>query len=259
MKIGFIFLTVNDVKNVDVWQHWFSNATSEYQIFIHSKHKYNDYPTHSIFKDKLIANYTETEWGFLAKAQMLLWQEAYNNGCDYVVLLSDKCIPLNHYEFLHFYLQTNTGKSFLGHTTPWWNKARYKRCTYKVMASHQWIIIHRTHLKILISSHKIYNDLRKFCAHPDDECYPATVFEHFDMLNDNYTINKLTTFADWARNVRHRHPHTFATLTDYDYSLLQEKAQVYFFARKFEELSIINKNKILQLFDERLFNSNDSR
>lgn len=261
MKIGFVFLTVNEIKNIDVWQQWFANATCEYQIFIHSKKKYNDYPDHSVFKDKLIPAYAATNWGVLAKAQMYLWSNALAEGCDYAVLLSDKCLPLNQFEFLHFDLMKNEGKSYMHYQNPWWPKNSYRkgRPDFEMKGAPQWTIIHKNHLKILSTSHAILHNIRKYCIHPDDECYPATTLNHFDLLNDEHVIRNHTTFANWERKTSDgRHPYTFVKLTDYDCELLKEKSTTQFFVRKFEELSMIDKNKILDILNERLFDSNYS-
>lgn len=262
MKIGFIFLTVNDIKNADVWQHWFANATCEYQIFIHSKNKYNDYPEHSIFKNKLILKHAATSWGILAQAQIYLWEEALSSGCDYTVLLSDKCVPLNHFEFLHFDFMYNNGLSYMYYQDPWWPSSSYRKGKppHEMKGSPQWIIIHSSHLKILATSHIILRHIKRYCMHPDDECYPATTLNEFKLLNSDNIVKKTTTFTDWKRRTADvKHPYTFNKITEFDYNLLKAHADKHFFARKFEEMSVIDKNKILHILDERLFNTNYSR
>jgi len=257
MKIGFCFLAVDDIKNIEIWQSWFANASTDFEIFIHSKTKYNNYPNYSVFKNKLIRQYAKTEWGKLISAQMYLWQNAYNSGCDYVVLVGDKNLPINQFEFLEQELKNANGKSIFNYSNPWWGKNMYKYeiPKFKVMGAYQWIIVNREHMRMLFESHKIFSELRRTLKHPDDESYPATTINYYNQLTPEFIERKNLTYVDWSRKTKNNnHPYTFKIIDDYNYNLLNNRAKIYIFARKFDELSEDDKLKILKIQNERLFN-----
>ena len=248
MKITFCFLVVDKVKNTLLWQDFFSKNTCEYEIIIHSKNKNNNYKDYSVFKDKIIKKTAYTKWGHLMNAQQKMWKSVDQNS-DYYVLLSESCIPLNSFGILHNYLNSCNNKSLLFYNDIWWKQK--DTTTFNWKGAHQWIIFNNRHLKLL-SDKNLLKQIHKKVEHADDESFPATALSFMNKL-ESECIHKKTTFVDWNRNVNRMHPYTFINLTTDDWKMLEDAAETHFFARKFNELSINDKKKVLTIINKKKF------
>lgn len=93
--IAFLFLSMGDHKQSQIWESFFANASSNaYNILIHAATRIDNSSFFSKYKtSKTIA----TKWGdiSLVEAELLLMAEAFSNPSNTMfILLSDSCIPL---------------------------------------------------------------------------------------------------------------------------------------------------------------------
>ena len=99
MKIGFCFLSIDNIYNINLWKSFFKNISkNEYGIYIHSKKKI----TCELNNSKILNNTIQTKWGCisLVRASILLFTEALNDNCDYMILLSSDTIPLFNFNYI---------------------------------------------------------------------------------------------------------------------------------------------------------------
>jgi hypothetical protein len=95
-KIGFCFLIKDMLYNQPLWKSYLSGIpTQNYKIYIHYKQKCD-----IILDNYKFINSIQTKWGdiSLIRASLLLFEEAFNDDCDIMFLLSGDTIPLQSYE-----------------------------------------------------------------------------------------------------------------------------------------------------------------
>lgn len=105
MKIGFCFLTYNEIIRYDVWNTFFKTIDEKlYTVFIHPKNvqQYNNYT----FKYNIVKNRVSTERKDdinIVKATLRLLEETYNNDLTitHYIFLTQSCIPLYSFETLY--------------------------------------------------------------------------------------------------------------------------------------------------------------
>lgn len=96
-KIAFCFMSYSDIKHADLWEKFFNELDPDsYSVYIHPKEPKE---VKSIFKNYIIEDRLETEWGdiSLVRATNRLYEEALKDEANkVVVLLSDSCIPIHN-------------------------------------------------------------------------------------------------------------------------------------------------------------------
>ena len=70
MKIAFLFLTIDQPYFTKAWQIYFQDNQNKYNIYIHPKNKNSI--TNNLFKNNVVPNIKNTNWGFLIEAQISL-------------------------------------------------------------------------------------------------------------------------------------------------------------------------------------------
>jgi len=128
MKIGFCFLIKQYITYPELWLPFFDGHEDEYGIYIHCKRAPHGpgykgiqktgkgYPgevlpgdvhllcrsTDLSAKAKIASKLINTKWGgsSLVQATISLFEDAYNDGCDYIILVSGDMIPLCSFEQL---------------------------------------------------------------------------------------------------------------------------------------------------------------
>jgi len=100
LKIAFMFLTINDVNNPEIWSKYFPDDKSKYNIYIHPK---NPDEVKSFLKPHIINDLRPTSWGFIIDAYEALFKTAYDDDINnkYFVIVSESCLPIT--SFNQFY------------------------------------------------------------------------------------------------------------------------------------------------------------
>jgi len=102
-KIAFLFLTIGDVNQPDVWSRYFEGFTGKYSIYSHPK--FPEKVKTPWLREALIPKRVDTGWGYITRAYECLLHEAMNDPDNMkFVTISESCIPLKRfqpfYEFL---------------------------------------------------------------------------------------------------------------------------------------------------------------
>ena len=102
-KIGFCFMCYDFIENIDFWNIFFYDIPkNEYGIYIHTKNVNLKNTLLKIDNCYILNNCIKTKWAdiSLVKASNLLFETAFNDGCDYMLLLSSDTISLHNFEYL---------------------------------------------------------------------------------------------------------------------------------------------------------------
>ena len=108
MKIAFCFLVYDQIYNLDLWNHFFSEIPSnQYSIYIHSKNNFKYQPLFE--KNNIYTNAVVTNWGdiSLIKATLFLFDKALKDNCDYFISLSADMVPLWNFNYLKKYFDSS--------------------------------------------------------------------------------------------------------------------------------------------------------
>ena len=102
-KIAFLFLTIGDVHQPEVWTRYFEGFTGKYSVFSHPK--FPEKVKTPWLRDALIPERVDTGWGYITRAYECLFREAMKDPDNIqFITISESCIPLKHfqpfYEFL---------------------------------------------------------------------------------------------------------------------------------------------------------------
>jgi len=235
-KIAFLFLTVGELKQVQVWKRFFQGYDDLISIYNHSK--YPDKLSEKSFLRRFhISSHIETQWAniSLVRASVLLLQEALQS-CDneWFILCSETCMPIVVFSKLYNFLEKSPNVSYFCFNpsykeTKEWDR-RYQRIRNKqkitpddFMKADQWWILHRRGAQICVeyAQKYMYEFERVFAS---DEHYFITLLRKFRIP----FINKWSTFTDFE--IDHSHPIVFHQLSLRFRSYLEEKG--FFFIRK---------------------------
>jgi len=98
MKIAFLFLLIYNPHFPDLWDEYFENNSGKYNIYIHPK-----YPNkHTWRPQNVVPNIEETAWGFITKAYIELFKEAYKNKENIkFVTISESCVPIKTFDIFY--------------------------------------------------------------------------------------------------------------------------------------------------------------
>lgn len=94
-KIAFLFLTLDNPNFPKIWDSYFRNKSSKFNIYLHPK-----YPEKVTWKkNKIIDNLKETEWGFIVSAYYELLKAAYKdtNNTKFVTI-SESDVPIKDFD-----------------------------------------------------------------------------------------------------------------------------------------------------------------
>ena len=73
-KIAFLFLTIGDINQPEIWTEYFKNNWHKVNIYVHPKHP--SLVKTKWLKSNIIENLVPTEWGFITAAYYELLKEA---------------------------------------------------------------------------------------------------------------------------------------------------------------------------------------
>lgn len=94
-QIAFLFLTIENPNFTKIWDSYFRNKSSKYNLYIHPK-----YPEKVTWKkSKIIKNLKETGWGFIVEAYYELLKTAFQNKNNIkFVTISESDVPIKDFD-----------------------------------------------------------------------------------------------------------------------------------------------------------------
>ena len=110
-KIAFLFLTIDNVNQPQVWNEYFKNNWHKISIYRHAKNPEKIVPFYNEKKVETV----KTGWGFITNAYHQLFQEAFKDEDNVkFVTISESCIPLKKFDaFYHKMMETDIRNSFV--------------------------------------------------------------------------------------------------------------------------------------------------
>lgn len=99
-KIAFLFLTIGDINQPNVWTKYFKDNPHKVSIYTHAK--VPDKIVTPWLKNSVIPAYVHTEWGRITNAYYHLFQEAMKDEDNIkFVTISESCIPLKRFDLFY--------------------------------------------------------------------------------------------------------------------------------------------------------------
>ena len=278
-KIAFMFLTVNDVNNILLWERYFNNknAINKFNIYMHPK---NVTAITSFFKDYIIDDLRPTSWGFIIDAYEALFKTAYEDDIlnKYFVIVSESDIPITNFnKFYNFINNDINGKNLieLWNVTYYDKEARLKNLVNfpkKVIKHSAFFVLNRETIhKILQSKYlklfkkvslgeefflSIIYDSKKFInyivTYSDWDWtkkkkgeYSKKIDKYLKLYEDTKINNYKNTANEYYKLIQEtqKHPRLYYDLSNNVINKSLKKRA--FFARKFKELPDFNKKNII--------------
>lgn len=274
MKIAFLFLTIDQPYFTKAWEKYLQNNQNKYNLYIHPKNKNSI--TNDLFKNNIVPNIKNTNWGFLIEAQISLLETALTQDKDNqkFILLSESCLPSKKFNELYSFLNNNKKISYINLLSQYKSFNSSINENYKNKHS-QWFCLDRHHVKkLLLKKNTIINELKYIKSGdeyflnyilPDKNIidFPITnvdwsnkdlvqsyqtkvnqLWKQYDKYKDNKTLQLINKYkkikADYAK-----HPKTYYKINDELLSKIKNSQS--FFFRKFDKNIDLNKylNNIL--------------
>jgi len=103
-KIAFLFLTIGDIHQPEVWSRYFEGNKGKYSIYCHPK--YPEKVKTAWLKEGILSKRVETGWGYITHAYECLMREAMKDPENIkFVTISESCIPLKPFESFYSHLK----------------------------------------------------------------------------------------------------------------------------------------------------------
>lgn len=204
MKIAFLFLIIDNPNFSDLWDKYFEGNENKYNLYIHPK-----YPDkHTWRPDNIIPVLKETAWGFITRAYLELFKEAYKNKENVMfITISESCVPVKKFSVFYKDCMKDTNLSWI------------KMMNIKTYDYEERIKKHISSIKsniIIPDINKMIKHYARFCLkrndikkvikadkdgkmeffhtmHVGDEFFLSTIIP----FNEGSFINKEITFDDW--------------------------------------------------------------
>ncbi|GJP64785.1 hypothetical protein CLOP_g21732 [Closterium sp. NIES-67] len=115
-KIAFLFLTRGPIPFAPLWERFFLGHEGRYSVYVHASNTSFAFPADSsaVFRDRLIPG-GEVRWGGISMVdaeRRLLAAALEDPSNEHFALLSESCIPLWPFDFVHRYV-SSTHVSFV--------------------------------------------------------------------------------------------------------------------------------------------------
>lgn len=261
-KIAFIFLTVGNIKQINIWKEFFKDKEDLYNIYIHPKYPYL---IDKSFQKYIINKTISTRWGdiSLVNATKLLINEALKDNLNKkIILVSDSCIPIKSFDYIYKNVLVDN-KSWFNFYKPNFNNGsrEHLRRLYLfnekirkyIHITDQWMILDRQHALSIIKNKQLDHLFLKPRLIPDEMYFISMLHLinpnikkqlKFKILNHNeYIKHNKITYAKWydpeLQKLENLHPIEFNKLKKND--LINLKKSKCLFARKFSKKSDIYK------------------
>jgi hypothetical protein len=206
MKIAFCFLTRRNLLQEKIWQAFFARASSQnYNLYCHPKEP--ALVTGPVLRNRMIKNLVPTQHGqvSIVKATLNLFIEAYRDDLDneYFLLISESTIPIVSFSYLYDHFWQQSPRSLIGYSVPPPETEHYRRLftvrefvrfARAFFHHHQWIILHRRHVSILLDHPGLTLFSNVFAP---DEHYFMNVLVHLRGVSLCQFANHCPTFANW--------------------------------------------------------------
>ena len=256
MKIGFCFLMRRGLKNHYLWSKFFNGISKKrYGIYTHSKNpKYVN--RQSLLKGTHVKNCIPTEWGevSLVEATLELFGTALQDGCDYVLLVSDTCVPIHSFNYVHrqIFLDARSRINYLVEHDEL--SAPREKNTYfcgteterryaeswairnfvelkDFIKGSQWVGLNKADVEILLQDASYVENFDDVFA--ADEHFIPTILNKYGDL-DSVSCSRIT-HVEWEMDKEWRHPKEYRWLTRED--IHEARSTGAFFMRKVPALS----------------------
>ena len=224
-KIAFIFLTLESLHQGQIWWKFLKDGGNRCNVYAHSK--YPQLIKQHFLRTAQISDNVRTRWAHisLVRATNNLIRAALRDPTNaYIVLVSEKCIPLYKFDTVYDYI-CGHDKSHLFHYAwggkPWQNEQRYhalleqerskavpKEMALKIklhqfLKQSQWMLLRRDHARFVTNFN--YTPLFNKMAAPDEHYY-INVLRSQVPLFDTQNINYPLTFVNWKDSNQGNHP-----------------------------------------------------
>lgn len=187
--IAFLFLTISNLNQPKIWEKFFKNVDkSKYKIYNHPK--YADKVTDQLLKPGIISNRVETKWGSssLVKAEINMMREAYKDGCNMFIVLSESHIPLYPFDIVYHILESYQ-YNYLGLMSIYDN----------IFKTSQWVILNRETVKFILNEKR--NSVNSFKKNVKNKNQDVIIDETYfpNLLHNNgiQWFNISTTYVKW--------------------------------------------------------------
>ncbi|CAI6000820.1 unnamed protein product [Closterium sp. NIES-64] len=219
-KIAFLFLTRGPLPFAPLWEKFFAGHEGHYSVYVHASNTSFAFPADSpaIFKNSLIPG-GEVRWGGISMVdaeRRLLTAALQDPDNQHFALLSESCIPLWSFDFVHQYV-ASTSVSFVDSYPDPYNATfrRYIPHIFKPLVGaqdyrkgNQWFALQRRHAELVVQDTQHYAVHNRSCAFRfqwgkvccADEHYIQTMLH---MQDPKGISHYPTTFADWSANEWH--------------------------------------------------------
>lgn len=205
MKVAYAFLIGNCVNQPDIWAEYFDG---DEDVYVHA---YKDHETVSLPFNHILVRQAPTSWEKTLEAHFVLMESFLKGDCDWLVLVSESCIPLSNKTYIETKIINGQDKwTFLEkHPTKkykrFWNLKNTFRKTYHISdirSAEQWWILSRSTIEVLYNNKDtILHELRN--SYADNEMLLTYAFRYIK----NYSFDEGRHFyIDWSRSNSRRHP-----------------------------------------------------
>ncbi|KAK4762515.1 hypothetical protein SAY86_008283 [Trapa natans] len=284
-KIAFLFLTNSDLHFALLWQKFFRNRRSLFNIYVHADPTVNITRSDGVFDGRFIPSKETARASptLISAARRLLARALLDDPANaYFALLSQYCIPLHSFDYVYGSLFTNpkfdltdasqstshgvrlSYRSYieiLDKSKNLWK--RYKaRGRYAMLpevtfdqfrVGSQFFVLTRRHALTVVKDRRLWRKFRLPCY--GEHCYPE---EHYfptllSMEDPNGCTHYTLTRVNWTGSIS-GHPHTYGP-AEVSPELIQElrlsnNSGSYLFARKFSPESL---NLLMKIADKVIF------
>jgi len=230
-KIAFIFLTLESLHQGQIWWKFLKDGGNKCNVYAHSK--YPQLIKQHFLRIAQIGANVRTRWAdiSLVRATNNLIREALRDPTNaYIVLVSEKCIPLYKFDTVYDYI-CGHDKSHVFHYAwggkPWQNEQRYTSLInqerskavpknmglnlklHQFLKQSQWMLLRRDHAQHVTNFN--YTPLFNKMAAPDEHYY-INVLRSQIPLFDTQNINYPLTFVNWKDSHQGNHPIEYDTV-----------------------------------------------
>ncbi|XP_041989898.1 glycosyltransferase BC10-like [Salvia splendens] len=276
-KIAFLFLTNSPLHFAPLWERFFSPPPSSlYNIYIHADPFSPLPPLHGVFRDRLIpAKRTQRSSATLISAARRLLATAMidDPANTYFALISQHCIPLRSFNYLHSFLFDLSRLSpdlefpsyieILDKESHLWDRYNARGRNSMPPEVHfdqfrvgsQFFVLARKHALMVIKDRKLWRKFKLPCinvqsCYPEEHYFPTMLSMQDPTGCSHYTLTRV----NWTGTVN-GHPHTYhpPEISPQLIHRLRESNSTYsyMFARKFSPDCL---NPLMEMADSVILN-----
>ncbi|KAL3523684.1 hypothetical protein ACH5RR_016518 [Cinchona calisaya] len=241
-KIAFLFLTNSDLQFAPLWELFFANHSTLYNIYIHADPSVKISPPGGVFQGHFISS-KKTQRGsptLISAARRLLATALLDDPLNsYFAVISQHCIPLHSFDFMYNSLftkpvtestrpnsvstQSLIYRSFieiLSDEPQLWGRynARGENVMLPEVPFHrfrvgsQFFILNREHALLVIKDRRLWRKFRLPClnihsCYPEEHYFPTLLSMEDPEGSTHYTLTRV----NWTGSTG-GHPHTYQSV-----------------------------------------------